>query len=95
MATITDFIILNKKLEKYFKMLCDITGYDDNKKIPDTNKKRLGFYLYILENVCDTDGNNDEIIDSIIDTEFNKIFFDENVNDNGMDAVYIDENKNV
>lgn len=93
MATITDFIILNKKLEKYFKMLCDITGYDDNKKIPDTNKKRLGFYLYILENVCDTDGNNDEIIDSIIDTEFNKIFFDENVNDNGMDAVYIDENK--
>lgn len=93
MATITDFIILNKKLEKYFKMLCDITGYDGDKIIPDINKKRLGFYLYILENVCDTEGNNDEIIDSIIDTEFNKIFFDENINDNGMDAVYIDENK--
>ena len=93
MATITDFIILNKKLEKYFRLLCDITGYNEAEKLSDTSKKRFGFYLYILENVCDIDGDNDEIIDSIIDSDFNKRFFDEKINDSGMDAVFIDEDK--
>ncbi|HDS4884377.1 TPA: hypothetical protein QHU85_004999, partial [Klebsiella aerogenes] len=93
MATITDFIILNKKLEKYFRLLCDITGYNEAEKLSDTSKKRFGFYLYILENVCDIDGDNDGIIDSIIDSDFNKRFFDEKINDSGMDAVFIDEDK--
>ncbi|KLP35577.1 AIPR family protein [Enterobacter ludwigii] len=93
MATITDFIILNKKLEKYFRLLCDITGYNESEKLSDTSKKRFGFYLYILENVCDIDGDNDGIIDSIIDSDFNKRFFDEKINDSGMDAVFIDEDK--
>lgn len=93
MATITDFIILNKKLEKYFKLLCDVTGYNESESLTDVNKKRFGFYFYILENTCDVDGDNDLIIDSIIDTEFNKRICEENINDSGMDAVYIDEDK--
>ena len=93
MATITDFIILNKKLEKYFRLLCDVTGYNETSMVSDAAKKRFGFYLYILENVCDVECDNDEIIDSIIDTDFNKKFFDENINDSGMDAVFIDEEK--
>jgi len=93
MATITDFIILNKKLEKYFRLLCDVTGYNGKDVLSDVSKKRFGFYLFILENVCDVDGDNDEIIDSIIDTEFNKVFCEESFNDFGMDAVFIDEDK--
>ncbi|MEX2951800.1 AIPR family protein [Serratia fonticola] len=93
MATITDFIILNKKLEKYFRLLCDVTGYNNTKSLSDTEKMRFGFYFYILESVCDIVGDDDEIIDSIIDTEFNKRFFEEVINDSGMDAVFIDEDK--
>ncbi|WP_237388160.1 hypothetical protein [Xenorhabdus sp. Sc-CR9] len=80
MVTITDFIILNKKLEKYYKLLCDITGYDDSKVMSPVNMMRFGFYLYILENVCDIESNNDDIIDAIIDTEFNKEFFNDVIN---------------
>ncbi|MBC8951205.1 AIPR family protein [Xenorhabdus sp. TS4] len=93
MVTITDFIILNKKLEKYYKLLCDITGYDDSKLMSPVKMKRFGFYFYILENVCDMESNNDDIIDAIIDTEFNKEFFNDIINDFGMDAVYINEDK--
>ncbi|HHL6444627.1 TPA: AIPR family protein, partial [Escherichia coli] len=82
-----------KKLEKYFRLLCDVTGYNEHELLSDVNKKRFGFYFYILENVCDIDGNNDEIIDSIIDSDFNMRFFDEKINDSGMDAVFIDEDK--
>lgn len=93
MATVNDFTILNKKLEKSFKLLCDIIGYNQSDSLSDVCKKRFGFYFYILENMCDVDGNNDEIIDSIIDTEFNKRLLDEDINDYGMDAVFIDEEK--
>lgn len=93
MATINDFIILNKKLEKSFKLLCDIIGYNKSDSLSDICKKRFGFYFYILENICDIDCNNDEIIDSIIDTEFNKCLLDEDINDHGMDAVFIDEER--
>ncbi|EQA4192128.1 hypothetical protein ACX2VN_003436 [Providencia stuartii] len=95
MATVNDFTILNKKLEKSFKLLCDIIGYNQSDSLSDVCKKRFGFYFYILENMCDVDGNNDEIIDSIIDTEFNKRLLDEDINDYGMDAVFIDEEKSV
>lgn len=93
MATIADFIILNKKLEKYFRLLCDVTGYSESELLSDIDKKRFGFYFYILENACDIDGDNDAIIDSIIDTDFNKKFCEDNINDSGMDAVFIDEDK--
>lgn len=93
MATVTDFIILNKKLEKHFKLLCDITGFDSSCSLTELDKKRFGFYFYILENVCDIDGDYDGIIDSIIDTDFNKKFCEESINDSGMDAVFIDEEK--
>lgn len=93
MATVADFIILNKKLEKYYKLLCDMTGFYSKKEFPEIKKNRFGFYLYILENVCDVDTIDDELIDSIIDTEFNREFFNDTFNDYGMDAVYIDDDK--
>lgn len=95
MVTITDFIILNKKLEKYYKLLCDITGYNGSNELPIVKKNRFGFYFYILENVCDIDDGNDDITGAIIDTEFNREFFNETINDFGMDAVYIDDDKKI
>ncbi|WBM70132.1 AIPR family protein [Buttiauxella sp. WJP83] len=93
MATRNDFFILNTKLDKYFKLLCGNTGFSGAKDLSETQRRRFGFYLFILENVCDIDYDEDEIIDSIIDTDFNKVFFGENVNDFGMDVVYINEEK--
>lgn len=95
MVTITDFIILNKKLDKYYKLLCDVTGYNERNDLSEAKKNRFGFYFYILENVCDIDGDNDDITGAIIDTEFNREFFNENINDFGMDAVYIDSDKKI
>ncbi|WP_323092217.1 hypothetical protein, partial [Aeromonas jandaei] len=58
-ATIRDFQILNKKLERYFKLLCDYTGFSDGGKLTEACRKRFGFYLYILENVCSVDEDID------------------------------------
>ncbi|MEB2757801.1 AIPR family protein [Citrobacter freundii] len=93
MATRTDFQILNTKLDKYFKLLCGYTGFTNSETLSLSQKRRFGFYLFIMENVCDLNCDEDEIIDSIIDTDFNKVFFSENVNDFGMDVVYINEEK--
>ncbi|HBR2185984.1 TPA: AIPR family protein [Klebsiella pneumoniae] len=93
MATRTDFIILNTKLDKYFKILCGYTGFSNYGALSESQKRRFGFYLFIMENVCDVDANEDELIESIIDTDFNKVFFNEHVNDFGMDVVYINEEK--
>lgn len=94
MATRNDFFILNTKLDKYFKLLCGNTGFSGAEDLSEIQRRRFGFYLFILENVCDVECNEDEIIDSIIDTDFNKVFFGENINDFGMDVVYINEEKN-
>lgn len=93
MATRNDFFILNTKLDKYFKLLCGNTGFSGAEDLSEIQRRRFGFYLFILENVCDVECNEDEIIDSIIDTDFNKVFFGENINDFGMDVVYINEEK--
>lgn len=95
MATVTDFIILNKKLDKYFRLLCDVTGCNGIDNLSDISKKRFGFYFFILEDACDTNGDNDEIVNAIIDQEFNRVFCDESFNDFGVDAVFIDEEKKI
>ena len=46
-----------------------------------------------MENVCDVNSDEDEIIDSIIDTDFNKVFFEDHINDFGMDVVYFNDEK--
>lgn len=93
MATRNDFFILNTKLDKYFKLLCGNIGFSGAEELSETQRRRFGFYLFILENVCDVDCDEDEIIDSIIDTDFNKVFFGEHVNDFGMDVAYINDEK--
>ncbi len=92
-ATRTDFQILNKKLDKHYKLLCGYTGFCDHQKLTETQKRRFGFYIYILENVCDVDFDEDGLIDSIVDTEFNKVFYGQDINDHGMDVVYINEER--
>lgn len=92
MATIHDYIILNKKLDKYFKVLKDNLGLDIS--VNGNEKRRIGFYIYILEHVCnETDVT--ALADLIIDTSFNRIVFERHVDDCGMDAVFIDDDRKV
>ena len=84
MANINDFKLVNKYSKDYFKNI------KTNNKIDESQNKRLGFYLLILE--CVTGNPNlDDLQDSIIDTEFCKLVYNKRNNDYGIDAVYIDE----
>lgn len=84
MANINDFKLVNKYSKDYFKNI------KTNNKINESQYKRLGFYLFILE--CVTGNPNlDDLQDSIIDTEFCKLVYNKKNNDYGIDAVYIDE----
>jgi len=94
MANVNDYIILNKKADKYAKLLADNVGTELS-SLSGIQQRRLGFYIYILENICNQSDVSD-LIEYIIDTEFNKHVFNVSMNDNGMDAVYInDETKEV
>lgn len=93
MATRADYIILNEKLDKYFKILCGYTGFSNSNALTESQRRRFGFYLFIMENVCDVNSDEDEIIDSIIDKDFNKVFFEDHINDFGMDVVYFNDEK--
>lgn len=88
MATINDFKIIGQYSNRYFDFLnLDI-------KINDVDKKRFGFYLFILE--CITNNNDiDELKNCIIDTEFCSVVNREKNNDCGIDAVYINEDINT
>lgn len=87
-ATRIDHLVLNKKLEKYFGQIKD--NFALEALVSDDDKKRLGFYVFIIEQIC---GESDiqKIADSIIDTSFNNVVFGEGDNDLGMDAVYIND----
>lgn len=88
MANINDFKLVNKYSKDYFKNI------KTNNKINESQNKRLGFYLLILE--CVTGNPNlDDLQDSIIDTEFCKLVYNEQNNDYGIDAVYIDEEQKI
>lgn len=87
-ATRNDYIILNKKLDKYAKLLEDNFALELGKN--EAKRRRAGFYLFILEHVT-SDVDIIDLADSVIDTEFSKLVFDENVNDCGVDAIYINE----
>lgn len=92
MATRHDYIILNKKLDKYFSLLSDHLGLELN--ISDVEKRRLSFYIYILEQVCN-ESDIPKLASCVIDTNFNKLVFDRAVDDCGIDAIYIDDEKPV
>lgn len=87
MANINDFKLVNKKANKYFKF------YELSEKIKDDSEKtKLGFYLFILECVTNNTDIN-ELKECIIDTEYRSLVFAEKNDDLGIDAVYIDENE--
>ena len=89
---INDFKLVNLYSKKYFEY---IKLSNKNKELSDINKKRLGFYLLILEAVT---GNSDidELQNSIIDKDYCHIVNEIENDDYGIDAVYIDEdNKKI
>lgn len=89
MVHLNDFKLLNLKCLAYFKILSNEFEFDSS-SLSMADKYRLGFYLYMLETLCDVKDTAD-IVDLIIDTEFNKIVLDQTSNDFGVDAVFIDE----
>lgn len=84
MATLNDFKLVNKKALKYSQYI------PIKKQIDDKARKRLGFYILILESITGIK-DVDEISDCIIDTQFCKLVFDIDNDDKGIDAVTIDE----
>ncbi|GAA0560989.1 AIPR family protein [Rheinheimera aquimaris] len=86
--TIRDFKILNKRCEKYYDFLASSFGISVN--LSDVEKRRLGFYLFIIEFLCD-EQDLERQVDSIIDTNFNKVLNNTTDDDFGIDAIYIDE----
>lgn len=94
MASINDFKILHNKCLKYFTYLTDVYKL---KRPADTEseKARLGFYIYMLENICETKEIS-ELVDMITDSEFNSFLYGTSSDDFGIDAVYIDDKeKNI
>ncbi|WP_416777779.1 AIPR family protein [Xenorhabdus budapestensis] len=88
-ASINDFKLLNTKCKKYFDILSKSRVFH---KEPETDKlkERFGFYLFILESLCN-EKDLEKISDLIIDTEYNDYLKGERHTDNGIDAFYIDE----
>ncbi len=93
MALINDFKILQNRCIKYYEML--------NKELPlsipqetASSKARLGFYLFMLENICNVKDVHDQV-ELITDLEFNKCLYGKGEDDWGVDAVHIDSNEGV
>lgn len=92
MAKLNDFKLLNIKSENYFNILETEIGQKIN--IPtDKHKARFGFYIFILESICNIKDTFD-ILDLITDQEFNSVVFNNRDEDFGVDAIYIDEENN-
>ena len=92
MASLNDFKILNKKCEKYFDYLKETTGIEV--EVTDVEKRRLGFYIFILENLC-SENDIDSLIENITDTQFNYHLNGTRDDDCGVDAVSIDDENNI
>lgn len=93
MANINDYKLIAKKSSKYFDLL-EIELEKQFTSLNDLKKERLGFYLFILENLTDKKEILD-LADIVTDTDFNKIIFDDNYDDYGIDAVYINEDEKL
>ncbi|ENK2327429.1 AIPR family protein [Vibrio vulnificus] len=88
-ASLNDFKLLNIKCRKYYELYSKGAPFAVE---PDSDKlkERFGFYLFMLESLCDE--KDLDLISSIItDTEYNAFFADKRHNDQGIDAIYIDE----
>jgi len=92
MASLNDFKILNKKCEKYFDYIKEATGIEG--EIGAVDKRRLGFYVFVLENICNNN-DIDSLIDNITDTQFNFVLDGTKYDDCGIDAVSIDDENKI
>lgn len=94
MANINDFKLIAKKSERYADLL--LKRMPDSKVIKDEKQKeRIGFYLFILENVCGVQDILD-LKDFITDTEFNQqVLNEKKIDDQGVDAIYISEEESL
>ena len=90
MPNINDFKLVAKKSERYADIL--LRKDQNEQKIEGQKKKeRMGFYLFILENICGVHDFSD-LQDIITDTEFNHLVLGcKKIDDCGIDAIYIDE----
>ncbi len=93
-ASLNDFKLLNIKCKKYFELYAKgakFHNYPSTEKL----KERFGFYLFMLESLCD-EKDLDYVSDIITDTEYNSYLINEKYSDHGIDALYInDENKEI
>lgn len=89
MANLNDFKLVNKRALRYFNYL-DL----DSTEFEDIEKKRIGFYLLVLESVTGIK-DTDEIIFDIIDTNFCRLVLKEENDDLGIDAVNFDKENHV
>ncbi|QCA04669.1 AIPR family protein [Pantoea vagans] len=96
MAGLNTFKNLNVKCEKYYNLLTKtipIKKVLSEEKVID--KRRIGFYLFILESF----GRGKDIVDlsqCIIDSDFNDIVYGVGHDDLGIDAVlFDDENQEI
>lgn len=93
MASLNDYKILNRKCLSYFQILEKELGKKIHLKT-DSDKERFGFYLYMIECICNIK-DVAEIVDLITDTDFNSKVLNQPINDNGVDAIYLDESTNT
>jgi hypothetical protein len=93
MANNNDFKLLNAKCRSYFEILEKELGRSIQLR-KEINKERFGFYLFMLESICDVKDPID-IANLVTDTEFNDCVFNSKEDDQGIDAVYIDDEQNI
>lgn len=92
MANVNDFKLLNIKCKTYFQILQNELG--QTIQLPsDKHIERFGFYLFMLESICNIKDTFD-VVDLITDQEFNSHIFNQKDEDFGVDAIYIDEESN-
>jgi hypothetical protein len=89
MANINDFKLVAIKSQKYFGFLDKLSSKDFT-SLSSISKQRIGFYLYMLENICGIKDISD-LSSLITDSEYNQIVNDTKFDDCGVDAIYIDE----
>lgn len=93
MANINDFKLLNSKCKYYFQILqSELRG--NYEILNEKQKERFGFYLFMLESICNIKDTYD-LIELITDQDFNSTFFNDKNEDFGIDAIFIDSETNT
>lgn len=92
MANINDFKLLNIKCQSYYNILEN--EFNKTFNLPsEKHKERFGFYLFMLESICNIKDTFD-LVDLITDQEFNTFIYNKKDEDFGVDAIFIDEENN-